>query len=272
MLTRLKTESRFTFETARPAIDWLLNTLGEEMHRSGRCCAAQAVYRFPLVLASSVAALQQGWEVVVSSREAGGLGLSEEVARQRVASEPRALNFSDGFVQQRAAFLETLGIPDGYAAIARNFAFLNLTEASLRSRVLWLQSQGLDVKRMLSANPMVLMPSADALSPKLDFVRSVVGLDTSAISARFLAASLDGVLRPRYFYALQRGVLERYTLSSLVHHSTAALLKMLHRLERAATANEVAAYTAHIASPAFSAYMVEQEQQIRARLADEGAR
>ena len=273
MLTRPKTESRFTFETAGPAIDWLLNTLGEEKHRSGRSCAARAVFAFPLILAYSVPTLQRGWEAVISSREAGGLGLSEEeVARRRVASQPFVLGFSDGFVQQRAAFLETLGVPDGCAAIARNFAFLSYAEDTLRSSVQWLQSQGLDVKRILSLNPTVITVSAKVLSPKLDFMRSVAGLGTSAISGRLLIASLDGVLRPRYFYALQRGVLERYTLGSLVHHSTAALLKMLHRLGRAATADEVAAYTAHIASPAFRAYVVEQEQQIRARLADKGAR
>ena len=267
MLTRQKHRNRFAFETAGPAIDWLLNTLGEEKHRSGKCCAARAVSKSPLILARSVPSLQRGWETVISSREAGGLGLSEEVARHRVASTPYVLSFSDGFVQQRAAFLETLGVPDGCAAIAQNLIFLGFAEDRLRKRVQWLQSQGLDVKRILSSNPTVVMISAKALSPKLDFMRSVVGLDTSAISGRLLKASLDGVLRPRYFYVLQRGVMERYALGSLVHQSTAALLKMLHRLGRAATADEVAAYTAHIASPAFHAYMDEQEQQIRARSA-----
>ena len=272
MLTRQKTESRFTFETAGPAIDWLLNTLGEEKHRSGKCCAARAVSKSPLILARSVPSLQRGWETVISSREAGGLGLSEEVARHRVASTPYVLSFSDGFVQQRAAFLETLGVPDGCAAIAQNLIFLGFAEDRLRKRVQWLQSQGLDVKRILSSNPTVVMISAKALSPKLDFMRSVVGLDTSAITARLLKASLDGVLRARYFYALQRGVLERYALVSLVPCSDATFIKSIHRLKTTASASEVAAYTAHIASPAFCAYMDEQEQQIRARLADGGAR
>ena len=54
MLTRQKHRNRFAFETAGPAIDWLLNTLGEEKHRSGRSCAARAVFAFPLILAYSV--------------------------------------------------------------------------------------------------------------------------------------------------------------------------------------------------------------------------
>ena len=41
-LTKRKVNNRFAFETAGPAIDWLLITLGEEKHSSGRCLAAQA--------------------------------------------------------------------------------------------------------------------------------------------------------------------------------------------------------------------------------------
>jgi hypothetical protein len=79
-LTKRKTETRFPFETAGPAIDWLLNTLGEEKHSSGRCLATQAVLRFPRILTYSSSVLQRGWNMVTLSREAGGLGLSEEVA------------------------------------------------------------------------------------------------------------------------------------------------------------------------------------------------
>ena len=53
--------------------------------------------------------------------------------------------------------------------------------------------------------------------------------------------------------------------SSLIKLSDAAYLKMIHHLEMPATVGEIAAYKAHIASPAFIAYMDEQEQAIRAR-------
>ena len=92
-LTKRKVGSRFAYETAGPAIDWLIETLGEGKHRSGRSCAAQAVFKWPRVLVYSTSSLQAGWEMVVHSREAGGLGLSLEVARWRVASHPQVLVF-----------------------------------------------------------------------------------------------------------------------------------------------------------------------------------
>ena len=117
MLTRLKTHNRFPFETAGPAIDWLHDTLGEAKHSSGRCVAAHAVFRRPAVLTYTTSALQRGWELVTLPREAGGLGLPEEVARRRVATHPAVLQQSRESVQKRAAFLETLGVPDGRAAV-----------------------------------------------------------------------------------------------------------------------------------------------------------
>ena len=211
--------------------------------------------------------------MVVSSREAGGLGLSAVVARQRVAGYPQVLSISKELMQKRAAFLDMLGVRDGRAAMARTFQLLCLAEDRLHSNVSWLKSQGIvDVKRALPMYPQMLSPSAKALSPKLDFMRSVVGLENSEISGRLLLASLDKVLRPRYFYALQCGVLERLAFSTLVPCSDATFLKKIHRHKTAASATEVAAYKAHIASSAFRAYMDEQEQQIRARSADGGAR
>ena len=55
-------------------------------------------------------------------------------------------------------------------------------------------------------------------------------------------------------------------MGSLVKCSHAVYLKIIHRLKKPATVKEIAAYKAHIASPAFRAYMDEQEQAIRARV------
>jgi hypothetical protein len=119
---------------------------------------------------------------------------------------------------------------------------------------------------MVSEHPELMCYSPEGLSLKLDFLRSVVGLNTSEIMPRFLIASLDNVLRPRYFYALQRGVEQRYKFSSLAICPDAKYLKMAHSLTTGthATAEDVAAYQAHIATPAFRAYMDEQEAAIRA--------
>ena len=266
VLTRRKTKSRYTFETAGPAIDWLLNTLGGEKHSSGRCLAAHAVFSIPLILTYNASALQRGWELVTLSREAGGLGLSEEVARRRVATNPTILNYSRESVQKRAAFLETLGVPDGCAAIASQFRVLGFAEETLRCKAEWLRSQGLDVKRILSSHPSLLMLAAKSLLPKLDFMLNVVRLDVGNLIPVLLASSLDKKLRPRFFYAMQHAK-QRYALSSLVCSSDATIVKMVHRLEKPATVNEIAAYKAHIASPAFRAYMDEQERIIRTRSA-----
>ena len=198
--------------------------------------------------------------------EDGGLGLEEAAARRRVASRPQVLTFSREFMLKRAAFLETLGVPDGRAAIVRNFVLLGSSEDRLQKGAKFLRSQGLDVERMLSNQPMLLCSySPELLLRKLDFLRSVVGLRNEDILSPFLASSLDDRMRPRYFYALQRGALQRFAFSSLMVCSDANFMKMVDGLGAPASAEEVAAYKAHIVSPAFRAYMDEQEREIRAR-------
>ena len=268
-LARGNGHNRYAYETAGSAIDWLIQTLGEGKHRSGRSCAAQAVFKWPHILAHSTSLLQTGWETVVHLREAGGLGLPVDVARKRVASFPIVLGFSKEFVEKRAAFLETFGVPDGRAAIASFLMVLGVSEITLRNGAEWLRAQGLDVVRMLTAHTQLLARSPDGLSLKLDFMRSVVGLNTSEILPVFLVLSLETRMRPRYFYAQQRGVEERYKFGSLVSPSDAKFLKMANSLARGvqATAADVATYQAHIATPAFHAYMDEQEAAIRAERA-----
>ena len=266
-LTRVRTVSRFPYETVGPAIDWLLETLGEGVHRSGRSCAAHAVCKHPYILTHSTSLLQTGWETVVQPWEAGGLGLPMEVARRRVASHPHVLCFSKKFVEKRASLLEKLGVPDGRAAIGSNFQLLGYGDDTLRNGAERLQSLGLDVVRMVSGHPELLVYSPAGLSLKLDFMRSVVGLSTSEILPAFLTLSLEKRIRPRYFYALQRGVEQRYAFGTLMQFADAGFLKMANGLVKGvqATAEDVAAYKAHIATPAFRAYMDEQEAAIRAR-------
>jgi hypothetical protein len=268
-LTSKTNGTRYPYETAGPAIDWLVETLGEGKHRSRRSFAAQAVFQFPPVLTRSTSLLQAGWETVVQPREAGGLGLPAEVARRRVASHPPVLVFSKEFVEKRAAFLETLGVTDGRAAIGSRFQLLGASEILLRNRAEWLRAQGFDVVHMTSMYPQLLLLSPARLSPKLDFMRSVVGLSTSEIHPVFLTSSLDNVLRPRYFYALQRGVEQRYAFATLVLCSDATFLKKANGLAKGvyATAEDVAAYQAHIDTPVFRAYMDDQEAAIRAERA-----
>ena len=265
-LTRRKGTERFPFETAGPAIDWLFDTLGEEEHSGGMSCAAFAVCKEPRLLVNSTAVMQRGWETVVLSREDGGLGLNKKVARRRVASFPPVLAFRGEFVLKRAAFLETLGVPDGRAAIARQFFLLGSSEDRLQKGSRFLRSQGLDVERMLSDQPLLLCHSPELLLEKLDFLRSVVGLVNSEVSARFFTASLEETMRPRYFYALQRSFTYACKFETLLTYVDATFVKRVDGFARGVhpSAEEVAAYRAHIASPAFRVYMDEQERDIRA--------
>jgi len=266
-LTRRAAGSRFPFETAGPAIDWLFDTLGEEEHSRGLSCAALAVFQYPRLLTYSTALLQRGWETVVLSREDGGLGLVEKVARRRVASFPPVMSFSREFVLKRAAFLETLGVPDGRAAIARDLRLLSSSDETLQRGAEFLRSQGLDVERLLSDQPTLLCSiSSDVLLGKIDFLRSVVGLVNSEVSARFFTASLEETMRPRYFYALQRSFTYACKFETLLTYVDATFVKRVDGFARGVhpSAEEVAAYRAHIASPAFRVYMDEQERDIRA--------
>jgi len=118
------------------------------------------------------------------------------------------------------------------------------------------------VERMLSSHPNLLCGySEDVLSHKLDFLRRVVGLDNAAIRAPYLTYSVADRLRPRYFYALQRGALQHYAYSTLVACSEAKFVKMAHGLARGtqATLEDLTACREHTESPAFRAYMDEQE-------------
>ena len=97
LLTRGKTTvSRYAFETAEPAADWLEATLGPEPVKDGLCPAAKAVCRFPVLLRQDAATLQRKWDTLTLSAERGGVGiaLSTEQARETVRKHPQVLSFS----------------------------------------------------------------------------------------------------------------------------------------------------------------------------------
>ena len=270
-LTRLKMreerETRFPYETASLAIEWLVVTLGWVEHRSGRCCAAQAIHKYPDVLASTTSTLQRGWDTFVLSREDGGLGVPREVARQRVATYPQVLCITREFVMERAAFLEKFGVPDGRVAIGRKFTLLNASDDRLRKGAEWLQSQGLDLKRMMKSHSQLLQISPEQLLAKLDLLCTVAGLAKADITSPYLAYSLEGRMRPRYFYALRHIIAGRYMFGSLMAPRDEVFLKWVDELDDVASVKAVLAYRQHIASPDFCAYMDEQERAIRARRA-----
>jgi hypothetical protein len=85
-----RSRSRFPFETAEPAADWLEATLGPEPVKDGLCPAAKAVKRDPSLLARDAATLQRKWDALTLSAERGGVGIafSTEQARGAVRKFP----------------------------------------------------------------------------------------------------------------------------------------------------------------------------------------
>jgi hypothetical protein len=97
LLTRGKTgHSRFAFETAKPAADWLEATLGLELLKGGVLPAAKAVKAFPDLLYQDAATLQRKWDALTLPAEQGGAGVafSEEQAREAVLKHPQLLGYA----------------------------------------------------------------------------------------------------------------------------------------------------------------------------------
>jgi hypothetical protein len=97
LLTRNMTgRSRFPFETAKPAADWLEATLGLEPLKSGLLPAAKAVKAAPLLLCCDEVTLQRKWDALTLPAEQGGAGftLSKEQAREAVRSLPSVLGYT----------------------------------------------------------------------------------------------------------------------------------------------------------------------------------
>jgi len=118
----------------------------------------------------------------------------------------------------------------------------------------WRQQTGLDHVKLITSLPMLLgVCSTPELQAKLDFLRDVAGLSDKDLNngARFFSASLERVVRPRFFYALQHGALERYKLSSLTFCSDAVFSQRVHRLDAPASADAVKRYKEAVSSAAF---------------------
>jgi hypothetical protein len=88
--------SRFPYETAKPAADWLEATLGLEPLKGGVLPAAKVVKAFPDLLFLDAAALQRKWDALTLPTEQGGVGIafSEEQAREAVRKRPQVLIFA----------------------------------------------------------------------------------------------------------------------------------------------------------------------------------
>lgn len=118
-------------------------------------------------------------------------------------------------------------------------------------------------------NPHSLTQAVGTLAAKLDFLRNVMGLEASQVDAtQPFGYSLQERMRPRFFYARQRGT--ALGVSTMLKSSGPVFVGYAHGASNCvaepACAADVAAYTAHIASPEFKRYCDAEEARLRAAI------
>ena len=126
--------------------------------------------------------------------------------------------------------------------------------------------------KIVTANPTLLgAPKTKELQEKLEFLSRVAGMSTVDLNnaGSLFHGSLDGRLRPRYFYALQKHRLARFrSMHTMMKVTDAAFLAMMQGgpcTDRASKA-EVARYQKLVASAGFVAWRERQEARILQRL------
>ena len=228
--------------------------------------AREAVSKQPSLLGYSVETYKTGWTMLTATENV--LGLSLEEARKCILRGPEVLRFDHGKVVLRVKLLESLGYADARTMVLRNSRVLNFKEETVRGNVAWWKQSGLDHVKLVTAHPTLLGSSkATELQARLEFLRRVAGMSNEDLNnaASLFGFGLDGRLRTRYFYALQKHRLARFTsMHTLMKATDAMFLAMMQGgscYDRASKA-EVARYQKLVASAGFVAWRERQEAHI----------
>ena len=314
LLTRRKTNaSRYPFETAGPAADWLEATLGPEPVKNGLCPAARAVRRDPSLLYQDAATLQRKWDALTLLAERGGvgiafsteqackavskypqllgfslekykacwsmltatadgLGLSPEEARKCILRGPQILTSDHNKVVLRVKLLDSLGYAEARTIVLAEPCVLNYQEGTVKEHAAWWKQTGLDHVKLVTAHPTLLgAPKTIELQEKLEFLSRVAGMSTMDLNnaGSLFTRSLDGRLRTRYFYTLQKHRLARFgSMNTMMQVTDATFLAMVQGGPSTdyASKAEVARYQKLVASAGFVAWRKRQEAQLRQRM------
>jgi hypothetical protein len=143
-------KTRYPFETAKPAADWLEATLGRVPLKGGVLPAAKAVKAFPELLQLDAATLQRKWDALTLSAEQGGVGVafSKEQACEAVLKHPQVLAYTTDNLKRGWSMLKAteggLGLsPDeARSCILRSPAVLRFDHDNVVRRVELLKSLG----------------------------------------------------------------------------------------------------------------------------------
>ena len=171
----------------------------------------------------------------------------------------------------RVKLLESLGYPEAFAMVLANPRVLTNKEETVKKCAAWWKQTCLDHVKIVTAIPTLLGRVSADLQAKLDFLRRVVGMSIEELNnaASLFGRSLDGRLRARYFYALQKGSVYRCSMSTLMLETDASYLAYAlgrgNGRRKPASAGEVVCYRQEVASPEFMAWCKEHEARILQR-------
>ena len=230
--------------------------------------AREAGRKYPLLLYLSVDTYKAGWSMLIE----GGMCKSLEEARQCILRGPQVLSHDNESVVRRVELLKSLGYAEARAMVLTNPGVLSYKEETVKKLAAWWQQTGLDHMKIVTAQPTLLGSSTTAAKhAKLDFLRHVAGMSKEELNkAPSLTYSLDGRLRARYFYALQKNRLARFgSMNTMMQVTDATFLAMVqggaHRV--CVSKAEVARVRKLVTSAKFAAW----RERLEAHLVGRGA-
>jgi hypothetical protein len=228
--------------------------------------AREAVLKHPRVLCFATDTLKRGWLMLTAAE--GGLGLSPEEARGCILRSPEVLRFDHDAVVRRVELLKSLGYPEAYEMVLKQSRVLNYTQETVREHAAWWKQTGLDHVKIVTSLPTLLggVPVED-LQARLDFLR-LTGMSTAQLNnaGSLFHLRLDDRLRARYFFALLKGRLARFTsMNTMFAETDTSFLAMLQgqSVRSRVSELEVARYKKLTTSAKFVAWRERQEAQLR---------
>ena len=231
--------------------------------------AREAVRKHPQLLNYSLETYKACWSMLTATED--GLGLSPEEAHKCILRSPAILMYDNNDFGRRVKLLESLGYAEARTMVLANPILLNYKDETVKESAAWWKQSGLDHLKIVTRYPSLLGRVPASLQAKLDFLRRVAGVSNEDLNnaGSLFALDLDGRLRTRYFYALQKGSVYRCSMSTLMLETDASYLAYAlgrgNGRRKPASEAEVARYREEVASPEFVAWCKEQEARILQR-------